>query len=47
MENWIWLIQLIASLGAAAAAIVAWRSVKETRKAARAQVFMQIVNYYS
>lgn len=42
-----WLISLIASLGAVGAALAAWRSAKETQKTVLAQILMQITDAYS
>jgi len=42
-----WIISLIASLGAVGAALAAWRSAKETQKAVLAQILMQITDAYS
>jgi len=47
MEEWMWLISLIGSLGAVGAALAAWRSAKETQKTVLAQILMQITDAYS
>lgn len=46
MEKLAWIISLIGSLGAAAAAIAAWQSAKETRKAVITQIILEMVGYY-
>ena len=47
MEEWGWLIALVGSLGAAGAAIAAWKSAKATRKTVLAQIVIQITGTYS
>lgn len=47
MEEWMWIIALIGSLGAVGAALAAWQSAKETQKTALAQILMQIMDAYS
>jgi hypothetical protein len=47
MEEWMWLISLIGSLGAVSAALAAWWSAKETQKTVLAQILMQITDAYS
>ena len=47
MEEWMWLIPVIGSLGAVGAALAAWRSAKETQKTVLAQILIQITDAYS
>jgi len=46
MEDWLWLVSIIGSLGAVGAAIAAWQSAKATGKTISAQIVMQITSIY-